>query len=130
MLTPQIAAARVAQGAAFLDRVRPGWADLINVDTLQMVQCYRCVLGQIYGDYCAGVAAFGWHPYGEIILALPQVALGFVLADEDLHEGEYRWALDAVGDVGWRTLTEAWIAAIAERRCAVADGEAHDLVTV
>jgi hypothetical protein len=130
MLSPQIAAARVAQGAAFLDRVRPGWEHTIDVDTLAMRRCSRCVLGQVYGDYSAVAEHFGWSPYTWRMLSLPQVALGFTLADVDICDGPVQADGEAIVDAAWRTLGDAWIGAIALRRCVVADGEAHDLVTV
>jgi len=132
MLSSQAAAARVAQGAAFLDRVRPGWASVIDVDTLAMRTCRRCLLGQLYGDYGTGAERFGWAPSALSLLDLPQVQLGFTLAEVDLDgaPGGDFWGAEIFSDEGWRILTEAWIAAIAERRCAVADGEVQDLVPV
>lgn len=44
-------------GADLLDRVRPGWADKIDVETLDLSSCTRCVLGQMYGDYDIGLRA-------------------------------------------------------------------------
>jgi len=133
MLTPQIAAARVAQGAAFLDRVHPSWADRINVDTLAMRRCRHCMFGQLYGDYLTGVEIFGWPSSAWELTDLPPVQLGFALAEVDLegepHDEDF-WRQDAFIDGVWRTLTDAWIAATAERRCAVADGEVQDLVLV
>jgi len=129
MLTPQIAATRVAQGAAFLDRVHPGWAEAIDVHTLAMRTCRRCMLGQLYGDYSDGAETFGWQPSACTFLDLPQVQLGFTLADGDLLDAPC-WPLEHIVDCVWRTLTDAWIDAIAERRCAVADGEVQDLVPV
>lgn len=42
---------RVAAGAAWLDKHRPGWADAINLDQLDLADCTVCVLGQVYGDF-------------------------------------------------------------------------------
>lgn len=47
--------ARVAQGAALLDREVPDWWRRINLDTLRMSACSSCVLGQLYGDYDIGL---------------------------------------------------------------------------
>lgn len=38
---------RVAAGAAWLDRTRPGWVDEVDLDRLEMTECKSCVLGQI-----------------------------------------------------------------------------------
>lgn len=118
MLSPQIAAARVAQGAAFLDRVRPGWAHAIHVDTLAMRTCRRCLLGQLYGDYSEGAETFGWEPSACDLLDLPQVQLGFTLAPGDAISDDPDYWRASHTDAVWQTLTDAWIAAIAERRCA------------
>ena len=40
---------RVAKAAQFLDKVVPGWFNLINLQTLQMSDCTKCVLGQTFG---------------------------------------------------------------------------------
>jgi hypothetical protein len=42
---------RVAAGSAWLDANRPGWWQRINLDTLDLGDPCRCVLGQEYGDY-------------------------------------------------------------------------------
>lgn len=47
--------ARVAAGAALLDRVRPGWEADIRLDDLNVLDCFACVLGQLYGNYGMGV---------------------------------------------------------------------------
>lgn len=39
---------RVVNGAVWLDRVNPGWAESINLDTLDMEATSHCVLGQLY----------------------------------------------------------------------------------
>lgn len=46
-------------GAAFLDKQMPGWADKINLDDFSIVYPWNCVLGQLYGDYLAGVKTVG-----------------------------------------------------------------------
>jgi hypothetical protein len=45
---------RVAAGAAWLDANRPGWWQRINLDTLDLGDPCRCVLGQEYGDFADG----------------------------------------------------------------------------
>ena len=49
-------AERVARGAALLDEKRPGWANRIIQEDLDMTSCHDCILGQVYGDY-----EIGWH---------------------------------------------------------------------
>lgn len=50
----------VQRGAALLDEKLPGWADQIDLDTLQMADGCRCVLGQIGGREF-NLDALGWH---------------------------------------------------------------------
>jgi hypothetical protein len=49
----------VRGGAERLDHYLPGWADQISLDTLDMCDWKRCVLGQLYGDYDKGLEAIG-----------------------------------------------------------------------
>ena len=44
-------AERVAAGAAWLDENRPGWVERIDLQTLNLGDPCRCVLGQEYGSY-------------------------------------------------------------------------------
>jgi hypothetical protein len=37
----------VVRGAAFLDEQRPGWAAKINLRTLDLEDCGKCILGQL-----------------------------------------------------------------------------------
>lgn len=48
---PRTAASRVTAGAAYLDTVRPGWHDDVNLDHLDVATATDCVLGQLYGNY-------------------------------------------------------------------------------
>jgi hypothetical protein len=41
---------RVAAGAALLDRVVPGWASRVNVETLAMWDPSRCIIGQVVAN--------------------------------------------------------------------------------
>jgi len=42
---------RVSAGAAWLDEHRPGWWQRINLETLDLGDPCRCVLGQEYGHF-------------------------------------------------------------------------------
>lgn len=52
-------AKRAARGAALLDRKHVGWRAEVDPRTLQQSSMYGCVLGQVYGDYSAGLRALG-----------------------------------------------------------------------
>jgi hypothetical protein len=45
----------VAEGVRLLDAKEPHWSTRINLGALDMEQCDRCILGQVYGDYTEGV---------------------------------------------------------------------------
>ena len=46
---------KVACGVALLDEVYPGWDQKINLARLDIRDCGRCVLAQLYGDYDTGL---------------------------------------------------------------------------
>ncbi|MFI6819753.1 hypothetical protein ACIBJE_02225 [Micromonospora sp. NPDC050187] len=50
---------RVESGAAWLDLHHPGWHDLIDVDVLDLDDCYSCVLGQVIGDFWKASITWG-----------------------------------------------------------------------
>lgn len=103
MLTKDEAMTRVANGAAHLDTVRPGWFNAIDVGTLALETCRHCIVGQL----CAQEVSEQYSP-----------ALGF-----DLYENEM-WKLpDEDRPMAFRPLQDAWIAAIADRVLAAA--QAH-----
>lgn len=43
---------RVAAGAAWLDENFLNWLHLVDLNTLRLSSPCRCVLGQLYGDFC------------------------------------------------------------------------------
>jgi len=66
---------RIERGAALLDELRPGWDKTIDVDRLDLGNCERCILGQLYGGYDQALqmldgevakrpATFGFNTYG------------------------------------------------------------------
>lgn len=46
-----------------LDRVVPGWRARVDPATLDMHCVEDCVLGQLFGDYDAGLRAVGARPW-------------------------------------------------------------------
>lgn len=51
---PRFATIRAKAGAALLDIIRPGWANDIQPERLDLSSCTSCVLGQLYGRYDVG----------------------------------------------------------------------------
>ncbi len=45
----------VANAAKLLDVELPGWANKIDVDSLDMREPNKCILGQLYNDYMIGI---------------------------------------------------------------------------
>lgn len=85
-------------GAALLDEKLPGWAADISLITLNIGDCWYCVLGQLFNDYSDGVDGLSIES---------PVAYGF--APPNLPGHMYGTYND--------TLTEAWRAQV-ERRTA------------
>ena len=115
MLTHEEAAARVAKGAAYLDEVCPVWVEHVEVNTLDMADSCRCVLGQLHGYY---------RDACELLFATPRV-LGLS------WPGRMQAAFDAAAALGFDApvsrvraetatdfalLQDAWVELIAARR--------------
>jgi hypothetical protein len=49
----------VQRGAALLDDLDPQWFEHIDLGRLDMGECARCILGQIYGNYTTGLDRIG-----------------------------------------------------------------------
>lgn len=99
-VTPEIES-RVRAGAKALDEYIDNWADRICTTELNMYYDNQCILGQLYGDFDAGLDAFGWDLHAAY-------AYGFyVFGDE--------W--DSVA-CEYDALTKAWKDEIARRRTA------------
>ena len=52
-------AERVAAGAALLDERAPGWRAKIDTAVLDLDSDERCILGQVFGGYVAGLESLG-----------------------------------------------------------------------
>jgi hypothetical protein len=72
----------VARGAAILDELRPGWYQDIDLEKLDLISSWHCVLGQLYGHFGEGLQATmtyryrdGWGVFGSAS------AFGFMPAD-------------------------------------------------
>lgn len=59
---------RVAKGATWLDKVRPGWFKNINLDKLQLSDGCHCVLGQIVKKEFGAASKFGDMGYSEVVV--------------------------------------------------------------
>ena len=86
---------KVANGAKVLDLISPGWAKRLNLKKLDLEDCDRCVLGQLFNGY------FGTE---STILRYQGVELG------------YSFPEDVDDDEAWENLTELWKEQIRKRR--------------
>jgi hypothetical protein len=93
---------RVRKGADRLDKVKPGWANQVDVRTLDLGSFNGCVLGQLYGTQkCHEVISDNWQEAR---------ALGFYLASIEIG-GRGLTIQEA-----YAPLTAAWVAEILRRR--------------
>ena len=115
MVEAKAAYDRTIDGALWLDDFRPGWAEEIDTNKLEMSSACQCVLGQLAdGDDRVGYYTFlralnpaeMGHYYGTNDAWAS--GLGFTLDDED-----FAWVQNAT--VPWAELADGWQDRIAER---------------
>jgi hypothetical protein len=95
---------RVEKGAAFLDKVLPGWENKINVKELDLTFFSGCILGQLYGVPRANLAIKqNFEGAAE---------LGFFLMPSETETAPS--VLEA-----YAPLTRAWVEEISRRRAPV-----------
>ena len=102
-MTATEARENVARGAALLDQKRPGWAQQINISTLNLGSPCLCVLGQLYRSFTRGWVLLTDGVAGQ---ARP---FGFDISGE---ESATTGGLDSPY---YHLLQDAWIEAIADR---------------
>lgn len=109
----------VARGARLLDERRPRWFRQIEPATLNLSQSCNCVLGQIYGDYSAGLSKFErwvgiyWNRAGRY---------GFTMSNSTAF-GPWVWGVngesaEAKRTAYWRLLDRLWKAEVKKRLAA------------
>lgn len=83
---------RAATGAELLDGAYPRWFDSIDLATLDLADAKRCVLGQRFGGFAAG---------------LREVLGDLELLEEwnDLAGAGTRWAIDHGFNIDWRNVS-------------------------
>lgn len=86
----------VKNGMEVLDKLNPNWYERIDLEKLDMISAFRCVLGQCYhtaqdasGGYWAGITEIAKLPLvsgyatSESDLSLP-IVLGFMIREDQL----------------------------------------------
>jgi len=118
-LAPETVQARVARGAALLDEKLPGWDQRIDLDRLNLGDCFTCILGQLFTDQ--GWAELEVTPYvlgaSELLELHPdEVSILF-----SRKPGQYAFTgapEDLDKDEAFTALTEEWCTLIRARRAA------------
>lgn len=90
----QLFTKRAIAGMEYLDRVKPGWIELINLATLAMIHAECCIIGQLFGNY------WDYMPRGD---GHSPIWMGFQADGEECEEP-------------YGVLTDVWRALISERR--------------
>lgn len=96
------------RGAEFLDEVLPGWAEHIDVYTLNMHHNNDCILGQLYGSFADG-AIFVVNSRGK-----DTAALGFE-CDELSDEVRFKSNLNLTTPELYNILQSCWECELDER---------------
>lgn len=91
---------RVEAGARLLDAAYPYWANVIDLDTLEVEDSYHCILAQLYGSYHLGEQKL-LEPHG-----VEGCDFGF-----DIELGED-------GDKAYYWLQKRWVQQVKARRAA------------
>lgn len=89
---------RVERGAAWLDKVAPGWESKIDHQALDLTDNDACILGQVFGHFAIGIAAG----------AGGCVSLGNPWTDSP-------WTSGGRGTAYLHDLTNEWLALLVER---------------
>lgn len=91
---------RAAAGAARLDKRCPGWADEIDLDTLNLNHGCLCILGQLYGSYVSGARTLGFDPWKRTAESngfLPDEDHDLAPYDGFAHELNAAWRAEILG---------------------------------
>lgn len=108
---------RVTRGAAYLDELRPGWYNKINVETLTIHDCRECVVGQLTGH---------WRPSALALDHRSTTEYGFNLCEPDFAEFTKN---GGTMSQWYQPLQDAWITAIVARKSKeLSDIEQDELV--
>ncbi len=50
---------KIENGIKWLNKYVPDWLGRINIDELNMNSCWKCILGQLFGEYLKAVTRMG-----------------------------------------------------------------------
>jgi len=103
-ITLEAARERVARGAATLDASDPGWPSRINPATLELSDGAHCVLGQLHGEFRAGLLRTRiWDASSA-----PRLRLLSATSPEDLGFHARRDGGEGLAALDYAFLNRAW----------------------
>ena len=94
---------QIKKGMKFLDEKVPGWEHRIDLDELDIANCTRCMLGQLFGDY-GRITRDGY--LFEVLSRSESASLGFTV-------GSFTPCI--LEDRSWHNLTDEWVDAIDDK---------------
>jgi hypothetical protein len=96
----------VSAAAKLLDKAVPGWYDRINIPDLDLGECRKCILGQLYGHFDDGCITL----FGKYYFQVP-------LTEEEINSGEFTEGSNLIlPPFGERTNRDEWVNEINKRR--------------
>ena len=104
--------ARVVAGAQLRDEYFPGWEKTINIEILDLINCYTCILGQVGQEMIEGLRGSGYDRI-QTDLDIDPREYGFSLGREFLDRNDDLYA--ETRNAGWSFLGETWIDLIKTR---------------
>lgn len=81
-LSPPEVGRRVLRGIKYLDKVRPGWEQLINPAKIDLLDNRKCILGQAFGHVSYGVPE---SRLGRIRWGIWGWRRGFITISNQIH---------------------------------------------
>lgn len=87
----------VRHGAAWLDEVKPGWRELIDLSTLDVESGQVCVLAQVFAAEAYPIEGYDWAVEDFEMTARERVDRGFTAREIDTYPYDFA------------ALTSAWV---------------------
>ncbi|MEL6347662.1 MAG: hypothetical protein AAFV53_31430 [Myxococcota bacterium] len=104
----------VDRGALLLDVIRPGWFDVIDIETLNIQYPHLCVIGQLYGEFSSTMDDWRYEEDG-----FADHATSWTIEDAGKYPGKYGFNdrhHHPSHKQAYKVHTEEWIRLITSRR--------------